>query len=184
MLLGIEMSISERFPAVIDKGRECSFSIIEIYSNLNKHRESIKNNDELLTDIANRYVCGYPVPEFQRPLCWTVEQSVAFIESIIIQLSIGTYTVHDSDFTSKGAIKFSGWLIDGQQRLYSLEQYFDSKFPVFGFYWSELTKAEKRKFLNIGFTQYKSALWDEELIRDLYNRLSFGGTAHKDNQRA
>lgn len=33
-------------------------------------------------DWSERKVCGFPVPNFQRPLKWSVAQQISFIESV------------------------------------------------------------------------------------------------------
>jgi uncharacterized protein with ParB-like and HNH nuclease domain len=179
------MSISERFPEAIDKGKKREFPINEVYA----HFQKFINPDSAsisTSDVAQRYVCGFPVPDFQRPLCWSDQQMISFVESAILGIDIGTYTIHEFDFDEKTSLplRFSDWLIDGQQRLYSLECYFLDKIKVLGFYWSELTKAEQRRFLNISFHQYNSSIWNEEEIINLYNKLAFGGTPHKESERA
>ena len=180
------MSISERFPEAIDKGKKREFPINEAYAHLKNFLNQSRISEGTISDVAERYVCGYPVPYFQRPLCWSESQMISFIESAILGIDIGTYTIHEFDFDEKTSLplRFSDWLIDGQQRLYSLECYFLDKIKVLGFYWSELTKAEQRKFLNISFHQYTASIWDESEIIKLYNKLAFGGTPHKESERA
>ena len=56
------------------------------------------------------------------------------------------------------AKKFSGWLVDGQQRLTTIERYWEDQFPVFGLFWSELTKPECRRYTGVKFGHYESEL--------------------------
>lgn len=177
-----------RIPEKIDQGRFNDCTIREIYSNYKDHLGLVREGKKLITDTSDRYVCGYPVPSFQRKHVWTAEQDIAFIESAWLGIPLGTYNIHNLKWeTVDGAtmaIKFSGWVIDGQQRLTALERYWNNQFPVFGLYWKDLTEVESRRFLITKFCYYESSLWNETLIRDLYNRLSFGGTPHKPEDRA
>lgn len=44
---------------------------------------------------ASRFVGGFPIPDWQRELCWDQEQEIKLIESIWLGLDIGCYTVND-----------------------------------------------------------------------------------------
>lgn len=182
-----ETMTESRIPKPLDLGRSYDFDIESIWNHYEEHLHCLKKGKPFKKTVsAERYACGFPLPEFQRPQCWTVEQKQRFIESIYLGLFIGTYTIHESNWEGPDAkpSKFSGWCIDGQQRLLSIEDYWNDKFKVFDLYYSELTPAEKRRFMRTGFKQYKVELHDEEMIKELYNRLSLGGTAHTEEQRA
>jgi hypothetical protein len=43
----------------------------------------------LVSDVAESYTCGYPVPNLQRDLCWSRSQDVRFIESAWLGLKSG-----------------------------------------------------------------------------------------------
>lgn len=173
-----------RIPEAFDTGKVVASCISMLWGNYSEHLQA--QPDSLpLYDKASRYACGYPVPAFQRELCWTQEQKVKFIESLWLGFNPGTYTVHRADWQKGGLPEmFSGWLIDGQQRLSTIQSYWEDGFKVFGLYWSELSKIEMRRFHSIKFEHTEVAVWDEKLIRELYNRMAFGGTAHTEAQRA
>lgn len=177
---------SYRLPEVIDTGRSMDTTVEWLLIRLREHNRAIADNIPLITATEERYACGYPLPSFQRPNRWDVEKQRAFIESIYLGLPLGTYTVHDMDWKDSNAapVPFSGWLIDGQQRLTAIEDYINDKFPVFGFLWSELNAREQRRFKQTKFCHNVVRIWDEQKIRDLYNRLAFGGVAHKPDERA
>lgn len=137
----------------------------------------------LLNDQADRQVCGFPLPPWQRPLVWEQEQCIRFIESAWLGLSLGTYVVNRAGNSERDPI--SNILIDGQQRLHALERYWSDEFPVFGYHWSELPIKEQRSFrMSVVFPQVEVTINDEAQLRDLYDRLNFGGTAHTEDQRA
>ena len=78
-----------------------------------------------------------------------------------------------------------GLLIDGQQRLRSLERYLDGEFPVFGYRWSEVTIVDRRFFeMSTIFACYVTETEDEDYLRSYYDMTNFGGTAHTEDQRA
>ncbi|CCO44196.1 putative phage-related protein [Vibrio nigripulchritudo SOn1] len=135
---------------------------------------------------SSRAVMGMPLPNWQRPFEWDIAQQERFIESIYLDLYHGVYVLNSSDYEGSEGVpkKFSGALLDGQQRITTIEKYLNDDFKVFGAYWSELTKGERRRFLNAPFHCMEVNIWNEDELRQLSDRLAFGGTAHKDEYRA
>lgn len=140
-----------------------------------------KMRDEAAPISGRRYVMGYLLPTWQRPLVWTEAQMVRFMESAWLGLSLGTYTYNvnydrpDLDYL----------LIDGQQRLTAVERYLDDTFPVFGHRWSEVTEVDRRVFeMTCAFPSYETRSGDEDYLRGYYDTMNFGGTPHTEDQRA
>lgn len=127
-----------------------------------------------------RSVMGYFLPSWQRGLVWSEQQQVKLLESCWLGLPIGTYT-----FNRKYGSKYDNLLIDGQQRLYAIQCYLEDRFDVFGYKWSETTVIDKRRFKHsVKFGSYICETDDEQYLRNYYNMMNFGGTAHTDDQRA
>jgi hypothetical protein len=135
---------------------------------------------------------GHVLPPFQRPKVWTEAQSVRFVESAIYGLHLGTWCYNvAADFPT---VRIGGrecfdrtdmWLIDGQQRLNALDLYWNDGFAVFGLRWSEVPSLDRRRFLNSTmFTAFELSTNHEPTLRELYDRLNFGGTPHAPSQRA
>ena len=170
-----------KMPEVIDLGTLNQSTIYSLDTNIYRFRNV--GGGSQLTDKAERYVCGYPIPDIQRRVVWDIDKQIKFIESAWKGLPLGTYTIHEIDLHHCGTPKrFSGWLIDGQQRLTSIQNYFDDVFPIFGAYWSELEDNYKNKFTGIKFSVYRAELWDINLIKELYEILSYGGVNHDVSQ--
>jgi hypothetical protein len=129
---------------------------------------------------GGRHVMGYNLPAWQRPFVWTRAQSVRLIESIWLGLNIGTYTFNRSHENPA----FDNLLIDGQQRLVSIQAYLSDGFAVFGHRWSELPRAEQREFEGRHFHCFITKSTDEEYLRGYYDMMNFGGVAHKESERA
>lgn len=171
--------MESRMPSRINMGRECDSVIEMIYLGFEN------GLPDSADPSASRTLCGYAIPDFQRPLVWTEQQKISFIESAWLGLPLGTFTVHDPDWESDGTPKrFSYWLIDGQQRLSAIEAYWNDEFPVFGYRWSQLNALEQRLFRRIKFRHTEIGLWDEAAIMKLYDLMAFGGTPHTNDQRA
>lgn len=179
--------MKNRLPEVINLGRIVNSSVDWYIQNYNSHveREIAGRTDPDMCE-ETRYICGYPIPLFQREAVWGESSKVAFIESVYMGLPIGTLTIHDIDWERDEPIplRMSGWLIDGQQRLRAIEEYIHSKFKVFDLYYLELTNREQKQFKQTPLNHYRVAIWDESKIKDLYNRMNFGGVAHTSNEKA
>jgi len=135
---------------------------------------------------STRSAMGLPLPDWQRPFEWTPSQEVKFIESLYLDLYYGVYVKNSADYElhSGREKKFSDALLDGQQRITTIENYLSDKFKVFNVYWSELMKSEQRRFLKTPFPCCEVSIWDERALKDLSDRLAFGGTAHREEYRA
>lgn len=143
---------------------------------------------------ATRFAMGYPLPDWQRELVWTDEQKIRFVQSIWAGVDVGSHLVNDTyAFEGKGDKlrfrKFSQVLLDGQQRLTALEDYLYNRFAVpdaagVPRYWRELSRIERRRFGSFHFAKATIASWDEVRLRRAYDLRSFGGTPHKESERA
>ncbi len=144
---------------------------------------------------ATRFAMGYPLPSWQRPLVWTEEQKVRFIQSMWAGVDIGSYLINDvyeyvkvgEDFTHFRL--HSEILLDGQQRLTALEDYLFNRFAVpdahgVPRFWRELGRVERRRFGMLHFAKATVRSWDEAYLRKAYDLRAFGGTPHTEDQRA
>lgn len=166
-------AIKRLMPDRLDLGHHFSGCIGEAMYNYRDHLNNGKKDD-------GRYVMGYRLPIWQRPFVWTQGQSVKLLESLWLGIDIGTYTFnrsYDED-------AYDNLLIDGQQRMKSIEDYINDAFPVFGYRWSEITDVDKRMFNGRHFHSFITQRNDDEYLRGYYNMMNFSGTAHKDTERA
>ena len=164
-------------------------SIGELCSN---YHELVVNPDKLekLYPWATRFVCGYPVPDFQRELKWSPAQKIKLIQSIWLNIDIGTYLLTDGTMLADGTMrKFSDMVIDGQQRLSALEDYFADRLAVPDVHgaqrlFSEITEVDRRFFRGKTFSRCTVESYDEVYLKNIYNLLAFGGVAHEASERA
>jgi hypothetical protein len=76
--------------------------------------------------------------------------------------------------------RFDQWLLDGQQRVGAVLAYMADEFPVMGHRFSELTDIDHRRWdMSVSFPCRITNLQDEAALRDVYDRLAYGGTPHK-----
>ncbi len=109
---------------------------------------------------------------FQRNLVWRDTHKREFIETILSGMPFPQI------FLARGKIDLDSMeaytcVVDGQQRLSSIEEYVEGKFPVFGRTFSELNAQEKEQFL-----KYEVAVIDFDLteeddrLKDVFKRLN------------
>jgi len=117
------------------------------------------------------------LPPFQRPPVWTLAQKVRFIESCWMGLPIGVFVFNRPAAYSS---RFENWLLDGQQRITAILEYYADGFPVFGHRFSELTTFDHRRWdMTTRFDCLQTNLENEDELRDVYDRLAYGGTPHE-----
>lgn len=125
---------------------------------------------------GERYLGPFVLPPFQRAPVWTRAQQVRFIESCWMGLPIGVYVVNRGEYNSR----FDQWLIDGQQRVTAILDYMADAFPVFGHHYSALPEADIRAWgFSRQFTRLETTLENEAELREVYDRLAYGGTPHE-----
>lgn len=82
---------------------------------------------------AGRFVMGMPVPTWARGLEWNVGQQARFISAVWAGADSGSYLTNDRcepASTGRALAENSEILVDGQQRLHSLEEYFLDRLAV------------------------------------------------------
>lgn len=156
---------------------------------------AVPNEGRAMYPWASRFVMGFPLPEWQRPFVWTQEQQVRFIQSIWTGVDLGSYMVNDQyEFVGLGTDcvhfrEFSEVLLDGQQRLATIQGYLLGEFAVPDVtgtprYWHDLPLIERRRFGSRQFARANIRSWDEQALRQAYDLRAFGGTPHTEAQKA
>lgn len=116
---------------------------------------------------------GFVIPDFQRGLVWTDAQKSSFIESVFLELPIGTYCFHEEI-----GDKVEFILLDGQQRWNAIFEFADDKVSIFDgqYSWSTLTDRERTKFKQSGFSARAVQGLTRDEQHDVFRRLAYGGT--------
>lgn len=150
--------------------------------------------ESTLRDLAAlpdaRKLMRFTLPTWQRDAVWTLAQQGTFIEGIFLGFGCGQLVTNGKEWTGADdavLAPMSGWLLDGQQRVTAIRDFIQDSFPVFdGLRWSDLTKSEQTiRFWNQPFPHFElEYIADEAVLKSLYTRLNFGGTAHTPSDRA
>lgn len=162
---------------------------------LTRYQEFTRDPDvaKQLYPWADRFVMGIPLPAWQRPSVWTLEQKQRFIASVWAEVDLGTFLVNSwfeyADAEHVGTQVNSDCLLDGQQRLTAIQEFITNGFWVPDGqgqprYWRDLTRTERRRFASMKFAEAHIKSGDEAVLRMVYDLRAFGGTPHEASQRA
>lgn len=139
---------------------------------------------------AARFVMGIPVTSWQCELVWNVGQKARFIAAAWSGTDLGSYLTNEwCDYAGRAAAENSEILLDGQQRLHSLEEYFLDRLAVPDIQsqprvWSELGNVERKRFLSTIFAHSSVSSDDERALRRTYDLCASGVTPRTHDQRA
>ncbi len=140
---------------------------------------------------AARFVMGMPVPTWARGVEWDVGLKSRFISAVWSGADLGSYLTNDwcEALTAGRALaENSEILIDGQQRLHSLEEYFLNRLAIPDAQgqpriWSELGNSERKRFLSTIFTHARVCSGDELALRCTYDLCAQGVVPRSFDQR-
>lgn len=141
---------------------------------------------------AARFIMGMPVPRWARGLEWNVGQKSRFISAVWSGADLGSYLSNewcDSSGARSSLDENSEILIDGQQRLHSLEEYFLDRLAVPDTQgqpriWSELGNGERKRFLSTIFANARVSSGNEVALRKTYDLCAMGVMSRSMDQRA
>ena len=169
--------MSERLPQSVKLGSHYESVIYGIFS----QEQQFIDDPDWYNPLDQHTVMGFVLPSWQRSVVWSEYQQIQFIESIWRGIPLGTYTYNSVTHPDP---RYRGLLIDGLQRINAIYAYVYATFPVFDLFYNDLTSAEKRRFAMTKFCSYEFDSADETELRAYYNLMNFGGTPHKENERA
>ncbi len=169
--------MDDRIPASVQLGSHYDSVILALFV----QRKETAADAAWYNPLGVDTLLGFIVPSWQRGLVWSKEQKVSFVESVWRGIPLGTYTYNSPVHPEP---RFRGLLIDGQQRLNAICEYVDNRFSVFALHYRDLSDVEKRRFTMTKFCSYEFHSADEKELRAYYNLMNFGGTAHRESERA
>ena len=85
-------------------------------------------------------------PDYQRDLVWDEEDKIKLIKSIMDEINIGLFVFSTININPKKGPIYE--IVDGKQRLSTLKEYFEDKFEVDGYKFSQLRPLDRSRFLN------------------------------------
>jgi uncharacterized protein with ParB-like and HNH nuclease domain len=132
---------------------------------------------------GERELLRFVLPPWQRPEVWGEDRKRRYVEGIFLGLGTGYYVVHGAEWNGPQALRMSDWLIDGQQRMTALRDFVSGELSIFdGLRYDDLDVVTRRKrFEMVVFPSIELPYTsNEQLLRELYERLNFGGVPHNE----
>ena len=126
-------------------------------------------------------------PEFQRRNVWAPKAKISFIESLFLGIPIPQILLSASGSSSKSFL-----VLDGKQRLLTIKEFLDGKFPngqkfrlknlrvlsdLEGMTWEEIKQSEDWSFEILNQTQRTAVIrgWqDDRVLYEIFHRLNSG----------
>lgn len=108
------------------------------------------NNCELSSLLHYHYRGLDYSPVYQRELCWTQADKESLINSIFNNVEIGKFAIIEKPYDKNEKNGYE--VLDGKQRLSTLVEFYEDKFPYNGIYFSELSHKDKGHFLHYNAT--------------------------------
>ncbi len=115
--------------------------------------------DGLLT-IIYHFGCDFS-PEYQREFVWTLEDKQALIVSIFKGIDIGKFVFVHLGYTGRYGYE----ILDGKQRLKTIQEFFEDRFPYKGKYYSDLSTRDRRylSMYNVSYAELRDATREQKL---------------------
>lgn len=123
------------------------------------------------------------IPDYQREMVWTAKQQSRFIESILIRLPVPFIFAAD---VGSGAREGALEIIDGSQRLRTLDNFLNGKLQLvglqrltnaIGMYFSDFSRPRQLRFKRSTVRVIElTDKADEQARREMFDRLNSGGT--------
>ena len=132
--------------------------------------------------LGYEYDDKYIVPEYQRDLVWTLKQKQNLIKSILYGNPIGDFLVKKefgkdaNGRTNELEIIWS--IIDGQQRVNTIREFFSNKFKIDNKYFKDLNYWDAKNFIETEITLYSIENITLEQEIEIYLNRNIGGTKH------
>ena len=93
--------------------------------------------------ISKAYRFGLDLdPDYQRGYVWTAQQKEDLIDSIFKNIDIGKFVYVQNDYGSENLYE----VLDGKQRISTILEFFENKFPYKGKYFNDLCGCDRNHF--------------------------------------
>lgn len=141
---------------------------------------------------AEGFVMGMPIPKWARGVVWNIGQRARFITAVWSGGDLGSYLTNDwcePAITGRALAENSEILVDGLQRLHSLEEYFLDRLAVPDAQgqprvWSDIGNVERKRFLSTIFAHARVSSGDDVALRKTYDLCAQGVVPRSFEQRA
>lgn len=105
------------------------------------------NNSTIESLLHRAYYFGIKMnPDYQRDFVWDETDKLYLIDSVFKRIDIGKFVLihrNDAEWYEDG---FSYEILDGKQRLNTLKEFYENRFPYHGKYFSQLSHKDRYTF--------------------------------------
>lgn len=146
--------MSVLLPKRVISGLRREFTISQLFDS-SAHSSSAELS-QILTP-GERSLLTTILPPWKSTPTWPTAKQIAFVESIFLGFGCGYYVCNGVDWDENNQRKLgSGWLIDGEQRLHSLQSFIQNGLALFDgtVSYAEMDLRQKRQFGNESFPCY------------------------------
>ena len=138
-----------------------------------KYRIQFSNSgiDSLIHMVYGNAGVDFDV-DYQREHVWGMDEKLALIDSIFQNVDIGKFVFVRRSWNTIGKLYE---VLDGKQRLTTIIEYYEDRFPYKGYYFSQLSVRDKAAFKNHGVTIGYLENPDKKSIFDAFIKLNTCG---------
>jgi uncharacterized protein with ParB-like and HNH nuclease domain len=113
-------------------------------------------------------------PPYQRGLVWDLSHKQKLIDSIISGIGVPAVLLRELPLTEE----YHYEMVDGKQRISTIVEFMEDKFPYNGLKYSEADDLSRKVFRSACIGASVVHCTNEEAV-ELYNRVNFGGVPHE-----
>ena len=107
-------------------------------------------NSDIKSLICKYYNFGIDMnPYYQRDYVWSDKDKESLLDSIFNNIDIGKFVLIYLDIEEWVKKGFGYEILDGKQRLNTLIEFYENRFPYKGKYYNDLSSKDKRTFNNV-----------------------------------
>ena len=113
--------------------------------------------------LTNIYAFGVDYnPTYQRGLVWTQEDKELLIDSIFHGVDIGKFVFVKKPFGGYGSFGYE--ILDGKQRLHTIQEFYENRFAYKGKYFNDLSRSDQDYFTyyNVSYADIEETITDKQ----------------------
>ena len=111
-------------------------------------------NSTIESLIHKYYAFGINMnPDYQRDYVWELSDKQLLIDSIFNNIDIGKFAFIHLDYNTWNKTGYAYEILDGKQRLKTIIDFYENRFPYKGVYYNDLSGMDKRIFKNHSIVQ-------------------------------
>jgi len=132
------------------------------------------NDSDIQSLLHDYYSFGINMdPEYQREIVWTIEDKEKLLDSIFLNADIGKFVLYEPEYGLYEEKMYE--ILDGKQRLTTLIEYYENRFPYRGVYYNDLSPSDKSYFKHHRIQTAKLRNLDKEAVLEQFIRLNTTG---------